>query len=50
MSRRTKPKSLLFENVAFLAMIGILAGALGGFGVGLMTGRTASSSTPSTAK
>jgi hypothetical protein len=40
----------LFDSVALLAVIGILAGALGGLAVGVVTGRTpASSSSSSTA-
>jgi hypothetical protein len=30
----------LFDSVALLAIIGILAGALGGLAVGVVTGRT----------
>ncbi len=34
-----------FEDVLVLALLGILAGALGGLGVGLVTSRTAQTST-----
>jgi hypothetical protein len=50
MSRRSKRKSQLFESVLFLAIIGIFAGALGGFGIGLLTGRTSSTPASVTAK
>jgi hypothetical protein len=49
MGHRTNRKSSLFENIAFLALIGVLAGALGGLGVGVITGRTPSAAS-STAK
>jgi hypothetical protein len=50
MNRRTSRKSLPLDNVAFLAIIGILAGALGGLGVGLVTGRAPASAATSTSK
>jgi hypothetical protein len=39
-----------FEDVLVLALLGILAGALGGLGVGLVTSRAAQSSTTTTAR
>jgi hypothetical protein len=44
-----RSKSSLFDSVIMLALMGILAGAIGGFGIGLMTSRSSSTST-STAK
>jgi hypothetical protein len=38
----------IFDSVAMLAIMGILAGALGGLAVGIVTGRPASSSSPTT--
>lgn len=35
-------KYTFLENVAFLALVGILAGALGGLAVGVVTGRAPS--------
>ncbi len=43
-----RSKGSLFDSVIMLALMGILAGAIGGFGIGLMTSR--SSSTSSAAK
>jgi hypothetical protein len=40
-----KPKNSILANVMVLALIGILAGAIAGFGVGAITGRSASSTT-----
>jgi hypothetical protein len=37
----------LFDNVAMLAVIGILAGALGGLAVGIVTGRAPASAAAS---
>jgi hypothetical protein len=37
----------IFDSVAMLAIIGILAGALGGLAVGIVTGRPAASATSS---
>jgi hypothetical protein len=45
--RRTKGS--LFDSVIMLALMGILAGAIGGFGIGLMTSKKSDSSS-STAK
>jgi hypothetical protein len=39
----------LFDSVALLAVIGILAGALGGLAVGVVTGRAPSAANSSTA-
>ena len=36
-------KATIVENVLVLAMMGILAGALGGLAIGLLTGRPAPS-------
>ncbi len=38
-------KRSLLENVTFLIVIGILAGALGGLAIGVVTGKAPSSST-----
>lgn len=44
-------KSSLFDSVIMLAIMGILAGAIGGFGIGLMTSKSSTaSSSSSTAK
>jgi hypothetical protein len=43
-----RSKTSIFENIIMLALIGILAGAVAGLGIGAMTGR--SSSTTSTAQ
>lgn len=40
-----KRKDSILANVMVLALIGILAGAIAGFGVGAMTGRSALSTT-----
>jgi hypothetical protein len=46
-----RSKGSIFDSVIMLALMGILAGAIGGFGIGLMTSRSsASSSSSSTAK
>jgi hypothetical protein len=42
-----RSKTSIFENVIVLALIGILAGAIAGLGVGAMTGRTPSATTTS---
>jgi len=44
-----KHKHSLLDSVMLLAIIGIVAGALGGLAIGIVTGRTTSSAT-STAK
>jgi hypothetical protein len=43
MSHRTT----IFDSVAMLALIGILAGAIGGLGIGLVTSKSAPSTTTS---
>ncbi|MGD0989408.1 MAG: hypothetical protein ABR874_16470 [Candidatus Sulfotelmatobacter sp.] len=48
MSRRGK--SSLIESALVLALMGIVAGAVGGFAVGIVTTPKASSATTSTAK
>jgi len=40
-----KPKDSILAHVVVLALIGILAGVLGGLGVGVITGHSASSTT-----
>jgi hypothetical protein len=45
-----RSKGSLFDSVIMLALMGILAGAIGGFGIGLMTSKSTSSSSSSTAK
>ena len=40
----------IFDSVAMLVLIGILAGALGGLAVGIVTGRKPGSSSLSTAR
>jgi hypothetical protein len=40
----------IFDSTAMLAIIGILAGALGGLAVGIVTGRSASTSTSSSVR
>ena len=45
-----KPINTLLANVAVLVLLGVLAGALGGLGVGLLTGRTPASSSSSTSQ
>jgi len=37
-----RSKTSIFENIIVLALIGILAGAVAGLGVGAMTGRSPS--------
>ncbi len=44
-----KGKTTLVENVLILALMGILAGAVGGLAVGVATSPKAASSTSSTA-
>ncbi len=44
-----RAKSTLIENTLILALMGILAGAIGGLAVGVVTGQKASSTTTSTA-
>ena len=46
MSRRDS----IFDSIAFLAIIGILAGAIGGLGIGMMSKATSSTSTSTTSK
>jgi hypothetical protein len=46
---RNNGKSLM-ENVLVLALLGILAGGLGGLAIGLVTGHASSANTTSTAK
>jgi hypothetical protein len=41
-------KKSILNNFAVLALIGILAGALGGVAIGLVTGRASSTSASST--
>jgi hypothetical protein len=41
-------KNSILETVIALALLGILAGAVGGLGVGLVTGRSPSGSSTST--
>jgi len=40
-------KTSILENAKFLILIGILAGAVGGLAIGVMTGRAPSSTTSS---
>ncbi len=40
-------KSSIFENALVLILIGVLAGAVGGLAVGIVTGRTPTHSTSS---
>ena len=42
-----KPIKSLLANAAVLVLLGILAGALGGLGVGLLTGRIPASTSSS---
>jgi hypothetical protein len=42
-------RNSIIDNVAALALIGILAGVLGGLAVGVVTGRPPSASSTSTA-
>jgi hypothetical protein len=41
-------KGSILDSVAVLALIGILAGAIGGLGIGVMTSKSGSSATTST--
>lgn len=43
----SKHKSSLFDSVIMLAIMGILAGAIGGFGIGLVTSKSSSSASSS---
>jgi hypothetical protein len=43
-------KGPLLENVPMLVLLGILAGAIGGLGIGLLQVKTASSSSTSTGR
>jgi hypothetical protein len=45
-------KTTIFDSIPVLILIGILAGAMGGLGIGLVTGRASSSAeaAPSTAQ
>jgi hypothetical protein len=45
-----KSINTLLANAAVLVLLGVLAGTLGGIGVGLLTNRTATSSTNSTSQ
>src|ERR1700689_3052396 len=45
-----RSKGSIFDSVIMLAIMGILAGAIGGFGIGLMTSRSSSSSSSSAVK
>ncbi|MGA7293953.1 MAG: hypothetical protein WBW53_03480 [Terriglobales bacterium] len=45
---KRKKKNALIESIPMLLLLGILAGALGGVGVGLMTSRSSSSSSSAT--
>lgn len=47
-SSRKKSKTSLFDGVAFLIVVGILAGAIGGLGVGVITLKSATASTTAT--
>ncbi|MGP0019201.1 MAG: hypothetical protein ACLPHP_11575 [Candidatus Sulfotelmatobacter sp.] len=47
MSRDSNQKGSLLDRVAVLAIMGLLAGAIGGFGIGIVTQKSAST-TPST--
>ena len=42
-------KGSILENVSFLVMVGLRAGALGGLAIGVVTGRASSSSTSTSA-
>jgi hypothetical protein len=42
-----KRKRSLLESVGFLVVVGIVAGAIGGLAIGVVTGRTPSSATSS---
>jgi hypothetical protein len=43
-------KTSLLENARFLILIGVLAGALGGLAIGVLTGRTPSPAAAAAAK
>jgi hypothetical protein len=43
-------RSSIFDSIAMLALIGILAGAIGGLGIGMMSRAASGSSTASTSK
>jgi hypothetical protein len=43
-------KSSLFDSVIMLAIMGILAGAIGGYGIGLMTSKSSTTSSSSPGK
>ncbi len=45
---KKKSKTSLFDRVAFLIVVGILAGAIGGLGVGVITLKSATASTTAT--
>jgi hypothetical protein len=45
-----KNKRSIFENVGFLVVIGIVAGALGGLAIGIVTGRPSSAAASSASK
>lgn len=42
-------RSSIFDSIAMLALIGILAGAMGGLGIGMMSKAASGTSTSSTA-
>jgi hypothetical protein len=46
----SRSKGSLFDSFIMLAIMGILAGAIGGFGIGIMTSKSSASSSSSTAK
>ena len=43
-------RSSLLESVSFLILLGLMAGAVGGLGLGFIQSKASSSSTTSTAK
>ncbi len=45
-----RSKGSIFDSFIMLAIMGILAGAIGGFGIGLMTSRSSSTSSSSAVK
>ena len=45
-----KNKTSILENAKFLVLIGILAGAVGGLAIGIVTGRTPSAPASSSSK
>ncbi|HUO26105.1 MAG TPA: hypothetical protein VMU61_10585 [Candidatus Aquilonibacter sp.] len=47
MAKRGKGKATLIESTLVLALMGILAGAVGGLAIGVVTSRTSSSSSSS---